>query len=492
MSVRSALRNRRSINYQTLENRLLLAGDVTVVEDGHLFIRGDGADNQFEVVADNGQLEVRGLGGTTINGLESYVVAGAEVTESGVTFAGGLRAHLGPGNDDFAVRDAVFESQSLVYGGTGDDNVDVTDSTFHGQFTIQTYDGDDSVSTTRSHFSDTLYAITLDGQDSVTVVDSIFAYNSIVNTGDHSDSIYSEGNHYLGEVNLLLSFAGDDTVELNNPVVGEDQLGVFLGSGDDTINADLAEASIASTIRIGGQTGVDQAPEITTNEQAQERVSMATIEHQQVFDGGVGGAAGIESGVDAFLFEDTNDGNRYATPIVLDSTQTITSIEWTGVYNRDVFAFLSETTPPDLGDNFVIEIFEGAEDGAPDSSTAVRFEVGGANRADSGETRAVTRSGEVIDEYSVFEFSADVEFTFEAGQEYWVSIYTVFEEAQLGQGNLWSWGSRFSSSINETVYRLTHTPDSATRGDNDWRFGAENERQPDIQYGIDLDIRLRT
>ena len=147
MSVRSALRKRRSISYQTLENRLLLAGDVTVVEDGHLFIRGDGADNQFEVVADNGQLEVRGLAGTTINGLESYVVTGAEVTESGVTFAGGLRAHLGPGNDDFAVRDAVFESQSLVYGGTGDDNVDVTDSTFHGQFTIQTYDGDDSVST---------------------------------------------------------------------------------------------------------------------------------------------------------------------------------------------------------------------------------------------------------------------------------------------------------------------------------------------------------
>ena len=94
MSVRSALRNRRSINYQPLENRLLLAGDVTVVEDGHLFIRGDGADNQFEVVADNGQLEVRGLGGTTINGLESYVVAGAEVTESGVTFAGLSLIHI--------------------------------------------------------------------------------------------------------------------------------------------------------------------------------------------------------------------------------------------------------------------------------------------------------------------------------------------------------------------------------------------------------------
>jgi len=225
MSVRSVRRNRPSTSYQTLENRLLLAGNVTVVEYGHLYIRGDGADNQFEVVADDGQLQVRGLGGTTINGLESYVVAGAEVTEFGATFAGGLRAHLGPGHDGFAVRDAVFESRSVVFGGSGDDNVEVTDSTFLGPLTIQTYDGDDSVSTTRSHFADTLFALTLDGQDSVTMVDSVFADNSIVSTGEHSDSIYSDGNHYLGEVNLLLSFAGDDTVELNNPVVGEDQLG---------------------------------------------------------------------------------------------------------------------------------------------------------------------------------------------------------------------------------------------------------------------------
>jgi len=492
MSFRSALRNRRSTSYQTLESRLLLAGNVTVVEDGHLYIRGDGADNQFEVVAENDQLEVRGLDGTTINGQESYIVAGTEVTGSGVTFAGGLRAHLGPGHDDFAVRDAVFESQSLVYGGTGDDNVDVVDSTFMGQFTIQTYDGDDSVSTTRSHFADTLYAITLDGQDSVTMVDSMFAAGSIVNTGDHSDSIHSEANHYLGEVNLLLSFAGDDTVQLDNPVVGEDQLGVFLGDGDDTINADLTEASIAGTIRIGGQSGVDQVPEMAINEQAQERVSMGTIEHLQVFDGGVGGAANIEYGTDSFLFEDTNDGGRYATPVVLDSTQTITSIEWTGVYYRDVFAFLSESVAPDRGDNFVVEIFEGAKDGAPDSSTAVRFDAGGANRVDSGETRAVTQSDEIIDEYSIYEYSADVEYTFEADKQYWISIYTVFEEAQLGQGNLWMWGTRFDSSVNETAYRLTHTPDLATAGDNDWRFGGANERQPDLQFGVDLDIRLRT
>ena len=492
MFSQSARRSQRSSRYQVLENRLLLAGNVTVVEDGHLYIRGDGADNQFEVVAENDQLQVRGLGGTTINGAESYIVSGAQVTESGVSFAGGLRAHLGPGHDDFAVKDAVFESKSLILGGTGDDNVAVEDSTFMGQFTIQTYHGDDSVSTTRSRFADTLFAITLDGEDSVTMIDSMFAANSIVNTGNHSDSIHSQGNHYLGEVNLLLSFAGNDHVELNNPVVGEDQLGVFLGSGDDTVNGDLTEASIAGTVRIGGQSGTDQILEMEMNQQAQESVSVGTVEHRQVFDGGVGGAANFDFGTTSYLDLETNNGGRYATPVVLDSTQTITSVEWTGVYERDVFAFLNNSEVADQADNFVVEIFQGAEDGAPDSSTAVRFEVGGANRQESGETRAVTQGGEIIDEYSIFEYSADVEYTFEAGRTYWVSIYTVFENSQSVQGNLWSWGLRSDPSVNETVYRLTHTPDQATDGDNDWRFGGVNERQPDVFPGIDLDIRLRT
>ena len=65
-------RHRRNLGYQALEAREMLAGDVTVVEAGHLYIRGDAADNQFEVVANGDELRVNGLQGTTINGQDSY------------------------------------------------------------------------------------------------------------------------------------------------------------------------------------------------------------------------------------------------------------------------------------------------------------------------------------------------------------------------------------------------------------------------------------
>ena len=265
MPVYSPTRNRSQLGYKPLEERHLLAGNVAVVENVHLFIRGDGADNQFEVVVEDDQLVVNGLDGTTINGKDSFVVSGATVTDSGVTFAGGLRAHLGPGHDDFAITDARFESFSLVYGGTGDDQIDVLDSTFMDRATFQTYDGNDVISTVGSHFEGTFRALTLDGQDSISMVDSMFAGDSIVTTGNHSDSIHLDSNHYLGEVNLVLPFNGDDTVRLDNPVVGEYQLGVFLGNGDDTIHGDLTEASIESAIRVGGQGGVDQVLAIPTS-----------------------------------------------------------------------------------------------------------------------------------------------------------------------------------------------------------------------------------
>ena len=217
------------------------------------------------------------------------------------------------------------------------------------------------------------------------------------------------------------------------------------------------------------------------NPHDQENISIETVEHMQVFDGGVGGAENVESGQLSIFATDTNDGNRFATPVVLDSTQTISLVEWTGYNERDIYG--NSDSDSDPADNFVVEIFEGAEDGAPDSSTSVRFEVGGANRQDSGET---------VLGAPLYEYSANVDYTIEVGKTYFVSIYNVFEAAESGQELWWAWGSRTDSSVNETVFRLTHTPDAATTGDSDWRFGGADSRQPDLFPFVDLDVRLRT
>ena len=56
-------------DYKTMEPRLLLAGDVTVVETDNLYIRGDDSSNQIQIVAtESGEVLVKGLNNTTING----------------------------------------------------------------------------------------------------------------------------------------------------------------------------------------------------------------------------------------------------------------------------------------------------------------------------------------------------------------------------------------------------------------------------------------
>ena len=216
-------------------------------------------------------------------------------------------------------------------------------------------------------------------------------------------------------------------------------------------------------------------------------VSVATLERRQVFDGGADLEPNSSAGVLSYVNEVSNDGDRYATPILLESTETITSVEWTGIYERE----LLNTNAADRRDRFVVEIFEGAADDAPDSSTAVRFEVAEPNRTEIGRGQARNRGGDVLYDYPVYGYSADVEYTMLAGKEYWISIYMVVENAS--ESNYWWWRADSSDySFEESVHRMTWTPDSATSGDNDWRYGGVGEKKANYFPGPNLDIRLRT
>ena len=438
MSVHSLGRSRSQPGYRGLEERCLLAGNVTVFENVHLFIRGDVADNQFELVVEDDQLKINGLDGTTINNEDSYVVAGATVTDSGVTFEGGLRAHLGPGHDELSITDAQFEDFSIVYGGTGNDNIELLDSTFNDNATFQTYEGRDTISANGSRFEGALRAITLDGQDTVSIIDSTFAGNSIVTTGNHADSIHLDGNHYAGDVNLVLPLNGDDTVRLDNPVVSGNQLGIFLGNGDDTIHGDLTEASVASAIRVGGQGGVDQVLAIPTSAEVAVDVTV-DVEDRLVFDNGTGGVSGVEAASPAF-FNSVSDNLRNANDFQLDTTETISRISWSGRYSGDVFEASGE---PFQQDDFTIEFYEGiffnGEPYAPDGDPIATFNVGNdVNRTDSGIDLP-------LDGGDLYEFSADIDITLEAGKTYWVSIFAASEgevpgNAFGGDFNHFQWG----------------------------------------------------
>ena len=424
------------IGYDALEGRRLLAGNVTVFESDHLYIRGDASDNQVEVVAVGDQLVFNGLEGTTINGQDSYVVRGSKVTDSGVAFEGGLDANFGQGSDDFLVQDAIFESASIIYGGTGHDKIDVVDSQFMDELFIQTYQGDDSISTTRSHFEESFFIFGLDGEDSVFMTDSIFAGDSYVITGNHSDTIHSDGSHYMGDINLVLPLDGDDTVRLTNPVVGENQLGVFLGEGDDTFHGDLSEAEIDGTILIAGQGGTDQAMEIIMSDEAILSVTM-DVENTSVDDNGVSSVDGVWWAYDR---GDSVEGDRFryrASAVEFGETTQINSIDWLGSY------YGSEAAE---SDNFVVEIFENENIEStnndywyrqPAGEAVARFNIGNnANRVDTGEVFNDARNfpESLQSEFDrpgvtrkIFSYSADINFEFLAGETYWVSIYAVVD-----------------------------------------------------------------
>jgi hypothetical protein len=271
------------------------------------------------------------------------------------------------------------------------------------------------------------------------MVDSTLSGDSIVATGNHRDSIHSDSNHYLGATNLILTFGGNDTVQLDNPVVGEHQLGVFLGFGNDTVGGDLTEAEIDSSIKIGGQGGIDQTHGLMMSDEVADDVTVS-VEQNLVFDNGTGGIEGVEATSTSF-FNSESDNFQVANDVTLDTTQTISRISWSGNYS------LGEAFEVD---DFTIEIYEGIffndNPYSPEGDPVAVFNVGNeVNRVDTGiDLRPVG-------EENLYAYSAEIDFIMEAGKTYWVSIFAANEDEVPGTGqgsnfNHFQWGFRTSYS----------------------------------------------
>ena len=116
-----------NLRLENLENRNLLAGDVTVqLIDGTLFVAGDQDANGVELTSTSidGQVVVSGLdvGGapTTINGESTpLVIEGVERS---------VRISLRDGDDVLRVPNLDIDGALLVRTGTGDDSVRIGDA----------------------------------------------------------------------------------------------------------------------------------------------------------------------------------------------------------------------------------------------------------------------------------------------------------------------------------------------------------------------------
>jgi hypothetical protein len=272
-------------NFEALERRELLAGDVLVsVVHGDLKITGDVANNNIAVTAgaEANTFVITGLDGTNLRLVDRATgEPGEAMSELTVTARGDVKIRLGEGNDMVAVTDANVRGKLSVHTGDGDDTVEISNEVaaalngngdglgvllgFRGGVNVDTGDGADEVSVTnavRGRFS----VDTGDGDDSVSL--------SGEGEGDASLRLGSVLGGALGfrassSVHVNLGEGNDDFTLAN--VETSANVHVNGGSGDDTIDVDSLTARVVSVL--GGE-GADS-------------VSLANVEarHAGVFTG---------------------------------------------------------------------------------------------------------------------------------------------------------------------------------------------------------------
>ncbi len=300
---------RRRMRLETLEEKRLLAGDVTVgVVDGNLLVRGDAESNGVFITAGDapGAFVVTGLpvgdGPTSINGSFLRVEVGGvfrsvlvgmgagddlvnvrdaafrgdvavdagmgnddvnvggprtSVTEGNTFIRGSLSVDLGEGRDRLRVGGTAIGGGMEVAGGRGDDYVAVTRSLIRGVTSITTGVGDDYVLIDGSRAARARIA-TGAGNDQVALVDSAFSGIG-VDAGADNDVVVLAGVHARaawfagGPGDDALLFAGPNQIthlEVNGfEVIGAGG-GELVGDADTDWLADHTNNEIESDVSV--------------------------------------------------------------------------------------------------------------------------------------------------------------------------------------------------------------------------------------------------
>ena len=255
-----------------LETRAMLTGNVIASLNGsHLTVSGDAADNAIDVTILNGQIQLRGLSNTTINGgAGPFIVATGTDTITGnvvvrmaggndsVAFSRGIKFEKSvdvygeAGNDSIATNGVTFKSDVFLRGYAGNDTISMQDTTvdgslyLHGQedndlFSLKTvtlngnteikgHDGDDGVSLNAVTSNGTLEIKTGRGDDDVTIRNSTISSSLLIKTKQDSDAVMLDDNTFGGRVHVNLGRDNDGVMVRNTNTFN----GAFSVQGGDS------------------------------------------------------------------------------------------------------------------------------------------------------------------------------------------------------------------------------------------------------------------
>lgn len=274
-----------------LETRALLAGNVLASLNGsHLTVTGDAADNAIDITILNGQIQLRGLNSTTVNGgTTSFVVAAGTDTLAGnvliqmaggndsvsftrgINFNGIVDVNGQAGNDSIAANGVKFKSNAYFWGAEGNDTFSVQDTTVDGSLVIhgnqdndlitlktvtlngftelKGQDGDDGVSLNAVTSNGSLAIKTGRGDDDVTIHNSTINSSLLIKTKQDSDAVMLDDNTFGSSVHVNLGRDNDGLMVRNTNTFN----GAFSVQGGDS------RQNIASDFPSGDAASIDAA-----------------------------------------------------------------------------------------------------------------------------------------------------------------------------------------------------------------------------------------
>ena len=279
-----------------LESRTLLTGNVQVSLFGeNAQLTGDAANNEIQVVVDNGSIVVRGLNGTTINqGTTAFtLVTGA------TTLQGSLTASLGSGDDILTIGPGIsFTGNVSLSGDGGADTLQALTGTYGGQLALNGNDGATSIvvdgamvsgnldvrgqgatlaSISNSTVHGRLDVITGGSADSVVVQSTTVDGVTAINTGDGDDNVVLQ-NSTLRNRLAIEAGTGNDVVYVNSSSVAK-LARIALRRGNDTVQV-LGSSSFGKRLVVAGGLGSDAAS--IASDTTARRVVRRSIRSSQV------------------------------------------------------------------------------------------------------------------------------------------------------------------------------------------------------------------
>ncbi|MGI9427360.1 MAG: hypothetical protein ACR2NM_01795 [Bythopirellula sp.] len=256
--------SRKSLTFEALEAKQLMAGDVAIGADGgNLFLMGDDADNQIAITNAQlpGAIAVVGLADTTVTLGGQTHAPGTPAVISG--FRGNFVAHLNAGNDLVRIDGLAVRGRATILTGPGDDTVAVSQLIARRGLHVNAGVGDDSIVVDGVRTPRHVSLAGGPGSDNIVVQNTVARRGLAVQAGhgigDGDDQVVV---HQSRSSRARISTGlGDDVVRITDAALGH--LAVNLGAGDD----DLALGGIAVPGRafLNGGLGEDTLTELASN-----------------------------------------------------------------------------------------------------------------------------------------------------------------------------------------------------------------------------------